>query len=201
MPHPPRLSPHFPATATRTAESPHFAAASAAQCPSHWDAPFSCSQRSELPVDLTGRLQAELSQPQQAHGRPLRLAGPLDRVFGPRPDSSQPRRCFNSRKPRSALAFSGRHAHVFFASIKRRGGRAGRGYPADTVTPRLSRLTLRVSTAPVAIAWAKLFGGSRSGVGASSRWALLAQIHGWHHADVGLVPPAIVAITRASNDS
>jgi hypothetical protein len=46
------------------------------------------------------------------------------------------------------MAFSGWHARVF-ASIECRRGHAGQGYPAESVTPGLSMLTLRVSMAPV----------------------------------------------------
>src|SRR5207247_3259307 len=42
-------------------------------------------RRTEPPVHLPGCLQPELGQPQQAQRQPLRLAGPLDRVLGPRP--------------------------------------------------------------------------------------------------------------------
>jgi hypothetical protein len=59
---------------------------------------------------------------------------------------------------KSAMAFAGWHARVF-ASMECRRGHAGRGHSADTVPPRLSMLTLRVSMAPVAIARARLFGG------------------------------------------
>ena len=51
---------------------------------------------------------------------------------------------------KSAMAFSGRHARVL-ASMECRRGHAGRGYPADRVTPGLSMLTLRVSMAPVPV--------------------------------------------------
>lgn len=46
-----------------------------------------------------------------------------------------------------------------FASMEGRGGHTGLGYPEDEVTLGLSMLTHRVSMAPVAIAWARLFGG------------------------------------------
>ena len=49
-----------------------------------------------------------------------------------------------------AMAFSGWHARVL-ASMECRRGHAGRGYPADRVTPGLSMLTLRVSMAPVPV--------------------------------------------------
>ncbi len=51
---------------------------------------------------------------------------------------------------KSAMAFSGWHARVL-ASMECRRGHAGRGYPADRVTPGLSMLTLRVSMAPVPV--------------------------------------------------
>jgi hypothetical protein len=51
---------------------------------------------------------------------------------------------------KSAMAFSGWHARVL-ASMECRRGHAGRGYPADRVTPGLFMLTLRVSMAPVSV--------------------------------------------------
>ena len=47
-----------------------------------------------------------------------------------------------ANETKSALAFSGWHARVF-ASMECRRGHAGRGYPADRVSPGLSMLTLR----------------------------------------------------------
>ena len=47
---------------------------------------------------------------------------------------------------------------AFVASMECRRGHAGRGYPADRVTPGLSMLTLRVSMAPVTIAGAHFSG-------------------------------------------
>ena len=58
---------------------------------------------------------------------------------------------------KSAMTFSRWHAR-FFASMECRRGHAGRGYPADRVSPGLSMLTLRVSMAPVPSPGAKLFG-------------------------------------------
>ena len=62
-----------------------------------------------------------------------------------------------ANETKSAMAFSGWHAR-FFASMECRRGHAGRGYPADRVSPGLSMLTLRVSMAPEPIPGAKLFG-------------------------------------------
>ena len=58
---------------------------------------------------------------------------------------------------KSAMAFSGWHARVL-ASMECRRDHAGRGDPADRVTPGLSMLTLRVSMAPAPVAGARRFG-------------------------------------------
>ena len=61
-----------------------------------------------------------------------------------------------ANETKSAMTFSRWHAR-FFASMECRRGHAGRGYPADRVSPGPSMLTLRVSMAPVPIPGAKLF--------------------------------------------